>query len=76
MKREGVATTIAGINFSCDFIIHINMENSHVDLKDKFKTVLEKVDELNKTSVALPALGKVSSMSKRRKVKCFNTIAR
>ncbi|CAG2225270.1 PARP10_14_15 [Mytilus edulis] len=57
MKREGVATTIAGRNFSCDFIIHINMENSHVDLKDKFKTVLEKVDALNKTSVALPALG-------------------
>ncbi|XP_071169430.1 protein mono-ADP-ribosyltransferase PARP14-like [Mytilus edulis] len=57
MKREGVATTTAGTNFSCDFIIHINMEDSHVDLKDKFKTVLEKVDELNKKSVALPALG-------------------
>ncbi|VDI00521.1 Hypothetical predicted protein [Mytilus galloprovincialis] len=57
MKREGVATTTAGRNFSCDFIIHINMEDSHVDLKDKFKTVLEKVDELNKKSVALPALG-------------------
>ncbi|CAC5404074.1 PARP10_14_15 [Mytilus coruscus] len=57
MKRKGVATTIAGSNFSCDFIIHINMEDSHEDLKDKFKTVLEIVDELNKTSVALPALG-------------------
>ncbi|CAG2243958.1 unnamed protein product [Mytilus edulis] len=57
MKREGVATTTAGRNFSCDFIIHINMEDSHVDLKDKFKTVLEKVDELNRKSVALPALG-------------------
>ncbi|VDI06299.1 Hypothetical predicted protein, partial [Mytilus galloprovincialis] len=57
MRNEGVATTIAGRNFSCDFIIHINMEDSHVDLKAKFKTVLEKVDELDKKSVALPALG-------------------
>ncbi|XP_071169371.1 protein mono-ADP-ribosyltransferase PARP14-like [Mytilus edulis] len=57
MKRDGVATTIAGRNLSCDFIIHINMEDSHVNLKNKFKTVLEKVDELNKPSVALPALG-------------------
>lgn len=57
MKREGVATTTAGSNFNCDFIIHINMEDSHVDLKDKFKIVLEKVDELNKKTVALPALG-------------------
>ncbi|VDH94340.1 Hypothetical predicted protein, partial [Mytilus galloprovincialis] len=57
MRTEGVVTTTAGRNFICDFIIHINMENSHVDLKDKFKTILEKVDELNKTSVALPALG-------------------
>ncbi|XP_052101663.1 protein mono-ADP-ribosyltransferase PARP14-like isoform X2 [Mytilus californianus] len=63
MKREGVATTTAGSNFSCDFIIHINMEDSHMDLKAKFETVLEKVDELNKTSVALPALGAGISFS-------------
>lgn len=63
MMREGVATTIAGRNFRCDYIIHINMEDNHVGLKDKFTTVLGKVDELNKTSVALSALGKVSSRS-------------
>jgi hypothetical protein len=33
------------------------MEDSRPDLKAKFKDVLEKVDELNKETVALPALG-------------------
>ena len=57
MKNEGITITLAGGRLNCEYIIHVNMEDSRPDLKAKFKDVLVKVDELNKETVALPALG-------------------
>ena len=57
MRSEGIAITLAGSKLNCEYIIHVNMEDSRPDLKAKFKDILERVDELNKETVALPALG-------------------
>ena len=57
MRHEGITITSAGGRLNCEYIIHVNMENIRLDLKAKFKDVLEKVDEFKTETVALPALG-------------------
>ena len=57
MRKEGITITLAGGRLRCEYIIHVDMEDSRPDLKAKFKDILEKVNEVNKETVALPVLG-------------------
>ncbi|CAG2248584.1 PARP10_14_15 [Mytilus edulis] len=62
MKNDGIAvTTCKGSGLICDIVIHVDMQDTTLKLKEKITHVLDKAEELCKISVAFPALGTSSA---------------
>lgn len=55
MKKNGLAVTENGDKIPSKFVIHVDISGGHY--KKKILEVINKVDELKLTTVALPAIG-------------------